>query len=141
MIRLFERQSMRAKSFMSAGADEWLKKAASDFRVAEYEFARPDDPEYDAVCYHCQQCVEKLMKAVLVKNGQTPPFTHDLIALSRLLVSVTPKWTCDTNDLRFLSLAAVYYRYPGDTADRRHAERALSFCKILRTKLLAILEE
>lgn len=125
---------------MSAVVDEWILKANGDFRVAEHEFARSDNPVYDAVCYHCQQAIEKLMKAVVIGNSQTPPFTHDLQILDGLVRQVSPTWLSDANELRFLTLAAVQYRYPGECADRKAAERAISLCKAYRSKLLMILQ-
>ena len=43
---------------------EWVEKAEGDFKVAVRE-SEADDAVYDIVCYHCQQCIEKYLKAVL----------------------------------------------------------------------------
>ena len=55
---------------MSSIVREWIERAESDFRVASRESAVAVDPSYDAVCFHAQQCIEKLMKAVLLDRGQ-----------------------------------------------------------------------
>ncbi len=126
---------------MSAVVEEWIQKAEGDYQVAEHEFSRADNPVFDAVCYHSQQAIEKLMKAVLIRNAITPPFTHDLRILDTLLKPTSPEWASVADDLRFLALAAVQYRYPGECADRKAAERALSICRSLRLKLLGMLRQ
>jgi len=40
---------------------------------------------YEGIGFHCQQAVEKYLKAVLVASGLPAPFTHDL---TRLFVSL-----------------------------------------------------
>jgi len=58
---------------------EWLNYAERDRRIAHLLFS---NAEYEASAFHCQQAVEKLLKAVIVKqSGQRPPHTHELRAL------------------------------------------------------------
>lgn len=70
---------------------EWLNKAEGDYLTATRE-ADADPPNYDAVCFHAQQCIEKLIKALLIENKQVPPKTHDLPTLSGLLGSICMEW-------------------------------------------------
>jgi len=70
---------------MSATTKDWISKAERDFGTARREFDVADCPNPDAVCFHSQQCIEKLMKALIVQANVTPPFTHDLGILSRIL--------------------------------------------------------
>lgn len=44
---------------------EWADKAEGDFATAQRELDAADHPNYDAVCFHAQQCVEKYLKACL----------------------------------------------------------------------------
>jgi hypothetical protein len=44
---------------------EWADKAEGGFATAQRELNVPDHPNYDAVCFHAQQCVEKYLKACL----------------------------------------------------------------------------
>ena len=39
---------------------EWVAKAEGDFAVLEREINVRDNPSYDAICFHAQQCAEKL---------------------------------------------------------------------------------
>jgi HEPN domain-containing protein len=45
---------------MNDVVQEWVSKAEGDYRTANREFAVTDEPNFDAVCYHAQQCIEKL---------------------------------------------------------------------------------
>lgn len=42
---------------------EWLAKGEHDLLTANRELLVEDMPNYDAVCFHAQQCAEKLRKA------------------------------------------------------------------------------
>lgn len=117
---------------------EWLAKAEDDWRVAQREFAADPDPSFDAACFHAQQCVEKLMKAVLIDHQVLAPRTHDLLALSRLLSALGKGWSWDDVELASLNRAAVAYRYPGESADREDAAEALEIVARLRTALLKL---
>lgn len=92
---------------------EWVNKAQGDLDVAEREFAYQGHRNFDAVAFHAQQAVEKLMKAVLTKRGTTPPKTHDLEVLANQLAALGVGPVAAPVDLVRLSLAAVNARYPG----------------------------
>lgn len=59
----------------------WILKAQGDLKVGKDEIATPE-PVLDAVCFHMQQCCEKMLKAFLVFHGQEIPKTHNLAALT-----------------------------------------------------------
>lgn len=120
---------------------EWLAKSEDDWRVAGREFAADPDPSFDAACFHAQQCIEKLMKAVLIDRQVLAPRTHDLVVLSRLLEGLEKQWTWDEAELQGLNRAAVNYRYPGESADREDAAEALEACAQIRQRLLELLPE
>jgi len=120
---------------------EWIDKAEGDFATAQRELAAEDTPNYDAACFHAQQCVEKLLKAALIQHGVTAPRTHDLFQLYLMLQPESPKWQPKVADLRYLTRAAVSFRYPGESAEYEEAEEALAICRKLRETLLRLLEE
>ena len=124
---------------MNSVVEEWISKAEGDFRVAERESRATEAPNHDAVCFHCQQCVEKLLKAALLLHGQTPPRIHDLAALDSQLRELLPSWEWPREDLRYLSAAAVLFRYPGESADADDARRALDVCRRMRGSLFELL--
>ncbi|MGD0695679.1 MAG: HEPN domain-containing protein [Terriglobia bacterium] len=124
---------------MNATVSEWVSKAEGDYRTAERELRPTGTPNFDAVCFHAEQCVEKLMKALLIHLNVIPPRTHDLVALDRLLTPVCQNWSWPVKELRLLSVAAVDVRYPGDSADRKEASEAFDIATRMRAKLLSLL--
>lgn len=123
---------------MNATVREWVDKAGGDFATAGRELRVTDAPNFDAVCFHAQQCIEKLMKALLIHLGVTPPKTHDLAYLDRLLSPVCPGWTWPADELRFLSRAAVAFRYPGEAANENEASEAYAMATAMRNQLLGL---
>lgn len=103
----------------------WLFKAVGDYRTAIREIKSSDRTTYDAVCFHAQQGAEKLIKAALIGKGSNPPKVHDLVHLDALLRRLAPQWSFPLEELSELSSAAVEVRYPGFTASREDAERAV----------------
>ncbi len=79
---------------------EWISKAEGDFASAQRELRARNSPNYDAACFHAQQCAEKYLKARLQEAGQYIPRTHDLVVLLNLLLPVEPAWAHLTSDLR-----------------------------------------
>jgi HEPN domain-containing protein len=103
-------------------AQEWTEKAEGDYRVAASQWG-VEEPVYDAICFHAQQCAEKYLKAWLVEQGIDFPKTHDLEILAKLCIPSLPELTSLMDGLRFLTSFAVEIRYPGTSAARRDAER------------------
>lgn len=118
---------------------EWQDKAEADFLTASREIGVTDRPNCDAVCFHAQQCIEKLMKAVLISRRELPPRTHDLVRLNEMLSESVPDWSCSLSDLRLLDRAAVDYRYHGESADVEEPRQALAIADVLRKGFVALL--
>lgn len=70
---------------MNPLTEEWVIKAESDRATAERELRVSTEPNFDAVCFHSQQCVEKYFKALLHEAKIPFPRTHDLSDLLNLL--------------------------------------------------------
>jgi HEPN domain-containing protein len=124
---------------MNATVEEWLNKSGKDYATAGRELKATDNPNYDAVCFHAQQSIEKLMKAWLIDLGVAPTKTHDLAYLDQLLSKECPNWSWPLEELRFLTRAAVAFRYPGEAADWEEAAHAFDIATKLREKLLSLL--
>jgi HEPN domain-containing protein len=60
------------------GISEWIAKAEGDYPAALRENRARKAPNYDAACFHSQQCVEKYLKAFLQKRKVPFAKTHDL---------------------------------------------------------------
>lgn len=119
----------------------WIDKAEGDYRTAGRELRTAERPNFDAVCYHCQQCVEKLLKGALLARGVEPPHVHDLVYLSKRLRDAGATWRFDEHELYFLSQSAVVFRYPGETASSDEGREAMEICERLRGELLRMLSE
>ena len=62
--------------------ERWLAFAGEDLHMAHLAMG---EALYNQVCFHAQQCAEKAVKAMLAHQGKTPPRTHRLVDLLRLL--------------------------------------------------------
>jgi HEPN domain-containing protein len=86
---------------------EWIGKAEGDFATAGREVRARKAPNYDAACFHAQQCIEKYLKARLQEAGLPFGRMHDLPALLNLLLPVEPSWEFLRPHLRALTPFAV----------------------------------
>ena len=124
---------------MNGTVREWLDKAEGDFRTARRELQADEDPNYDAACFHAQQCIEKLIKALLIHHSVAPPRIHNLERLYELLTPLYPEVELDVDELRELTGVGMAARYPSDPADREDAGQAVAICQRMREKLIRLL--
>jgi HEPN domain-containing protein len=108
---------------------EWIEKASADLATAGREMRAKKDPNNDAVCFHAQQCVEKLLKAALSETGRDFSRTHDLNHLLDLTLPIHPLWEAFRSSFQKLVAYAVEYRYPGESATKEMAQTALNAAK------------
>ena len=92
---------------MSEEADRWIKFAYEDLKMAELAL---EEKIYNQVCFHSQQCVEKILKAFIRHRGQIHPEIHKL---TELLSFMSPSPFDDLID-RIIPLDRFYIptRYP-----------------------------
>ena len=125
---------------MNGTVKEWIQEAEGDYTTAAREVHARESPNYDAACFHAEQCVEKLMKALPIHRGVTPPRPHDLAVLDRLLAPACLEWLWPVEELRLLTRAAVEFRYPGESADAEQAAKAFETATRMRSKLRELLD-
>jgi HEPN domain-containing protein len=94
---------------------------------------------HEGVCFHCQQCAEKYLKALLQELGIAITRTHDLEALRVQLLPHHPSLRPFSRGLEFLTEFAVNARYPGKKVCRRQAAAALRWANRVRTEARALL--
>jgi HEPN domain-containing protein len=111
---------------------EWVAKAERDFATMEREARVLEEPNFEAVCFHAQQCAEKYLKARLCEAGIAFGKVHDLVALLTPILDLEPSWENHRQDLAYLSAFAASVRYPGDTADQESALDAQRQCRAFR---------
>ncbi|MHB2154430.1 HEPN domain-containing protein [Calditrichota bacterium GD2] len=91
----------------------WIQKAIEDLTVVEHELSfTANEIPTGAVCFHAQQCVEKLLKAFLVYHNQEFGRTHNIEFLIQLCSEIDKDFAhLPSGDLSFY---AVEVRYPDD---------------------------
>jgi len=95
-------------------ARDWFAKAQNDLLAADNNLAAEKVP-FDAVCFHCQQAAEKLLKGFLVAHGREYPITHNLLAILTEILEIEPCADCLYDNLALLTPYAVEIRYPDET--------------------------
>ena len=88
---------------------EWIKKAEEDFVAAERLAHIHKTPVWNVVCFHCQQCMEKYLKACLQEKERDIPRTHNLSLLLELLLPEEPLWEALRHSLNLLNGFAVEF--------------------------------
>jgi HEPN domain-containing protein len=63
---------------MKEEVQNWIDYSLEDLRMAELALK---DKIYNQVCFHSQQCVEKILKALIEFQGRLHPQTHKLADL------------------------------------------------------------
>jgi HEPN domain-containing protein len=122
---------------MKASTAEWVEKAEGDWDVAQRAYRARKRPNYDAACFHVQQCVEKYLKARLNEAGIVINKTHNLSDLLSDVLPAEPTWAAMRPVLMALTRYAVLYRYPGYNATKIEAKAALKDCRDVRRVIRA----
>ncbi len=113
---------------------QWIIKGDHDLGTAKVTYLHI--PEYlDTVTFHCQQAVEKYLKAYLIYNSVTFRFTHDLIYLLELIVTDDTEFENYLDSVTELQSYAVEVRYPNETIflSKDKVENAIKIAKDIRT--------
>jgi len=90
----------------------WVVKAQRDRLMAEAGLAQTP-PITDAAAFHCQQAVEKLLKAYLVFREDEFEKIHDLEPLADRCAQHDPSFAPLGTRVDALTPFAVRFRYPG----------------------------
>ena len=120
----------------------WFEKAEADLEAAERRALSIADSSRlrEIVGFHCQQAVEKYLKALLTLYQVEFPKTHEL---DRLLVfaRVANREAADAlSEVKWLAPFAVDIRYPGDAAEMLPGDedRALDLAHLARRVVLQV---
>ncbi|MCX5750377.1 MAG: HEPN domain-containing protein [Candidatus Saganbacteria bacterium] len=116
---------------------EWLEKAEGDYEAALSLYkSRKKKKLYFIIAFHCQQSIEKYLKALSICYRVEFPKTHDLLRLLLLIEKRDPFLSALKEDLRLLNPFAVGFRYPGDDIDLLELKKAIKITKNLRKILI-----
>ncbi len=121
---------------------QWISKAAVDLVVIE-KLTEFEIVATSAVCFHCQQVVEKYLKAFLIANGIDIKKTHNI----EFLLAECSEIDSDFSSIepRDLNDFGVDIRYPGDLyspSDEEtleHKELAIGVKELVEDKLKRLL--
>ncbi|MFN4132524.1 MAG: HEPN domain-containing protein [Caldimicrobium sp.] len=132
---------------MRAEVKKWIIKALNDYRTAERLINLPEEEIItDTLCFHCQQTVEKLLKAFLVNAGIEFGRSHSLEYLIRLSSDVDKEFEMLYDLTANLTEYAVEVRYPDEfyiptIEEAKQAFDAATKAKEFILKKLGIKEE
>ncbi len=99
------------KDKLRQSVTQWKQKAEADWKTVTILLESQDAPK-DVICFHCQQYVEKLIKAVLTACEIEFPKTHDLRRLLQLAVTYEPSLRQFLDQIDDLTIHSVQSRYP-----------------------------
>ena len=119
---------------MSPLTAEWVAKAEADYAGAVALTRRRKNPLHDLDCFHCQQCAEEYLKALLQEAGIAFPKTHVLTDLHRQTVGPHPMLAGLAPHLVILEDYGVKFRYPGMNATAAQATAAMAALRTVRRR-------
>ena len=112
---------------------QWIIKGDHDLGTAKITYLHI--PEYlDTITFHCQQAVEKYLKAYLVFQSTIFKSSHDLIYLLDLITQIDPVFKNYYDTISELQGYAVEVRYPNETIflSNEKVEKAITIAKEVR---------
>jgi HEPN domain-containing protein len=120
---------------------DWFLKAASDLKIATREM-QAVDPASDAVCFHFQQAVEKILKAWLAWRDVPPKPVHNIEVLLSLCEETDPEFAT-LRRAELLTAYAVEIRYPDNAyfPTTEEMQEAAGIAKQIREFVLARLRK
>jgi len=121
--------------------EDWCYLAGKDVRAATELI---DDEYYTTiVAFHCQQAIEKYLKAFLLENGQPLQKIHDLVKLYND-VKQLKDFGFDEDKIVFVNKVYIDTRYPGGLGllpdgepNQTQARQFLDFAREVRRAVLA----
>ena len=119
---------------------EWIKIANEDFSSALFLKGMMPIP-FEIICFHCQQCAEKYLKAYLVEQEQLITKTHNLDLVLKQCLSIDKKFVDLKKQCIRLTDYAVDVRYPYRLElDEKLTDLALEDADTIKTFVSAILK-
>lgn len=111
---------------------EWHKRARDDLLAARALANAVDygDRFPAHVCFHCQQCIEKWLKSIIVAAGRKASRTHDVKALLDECIALQPTLSIFLGKVSWLTPFAAEVRYPHeDDVSAIDAKRAIELAE------------
>lgn len=121
-----------------AECQSWLARAWADIDATQILLAA-EPPRTDVAVFHCQQAVEKSLKAFLFWNDVPFRRTHELEELGKACVALDASLAQLTDRAADLSEFAWLFRYPGEEEEpaQEEAEEVLALAQEVYEAVLA----
>jgi HEPN domain-containing protein len=108
-----------------------IGKADNDLKAVKYLLAMEDAP-LDVLSFHCQQAVEKYLKAYLTWVDVRVTKTHDLSSILNLCIEKDKEFEkLDREKISKLTIYAVEIRYPEEYIET-NPEEVKAFYKLAK---------
>ncbi len=120
-----------------------IGKAENDLKAVKYLLAIEDAP-LDVISFHCQQAVEKYLKAYLTWVDVRVTKTHDLASILNLCIEKDKEFEkLDRDKISKLTLYAVEVRYPEEIieTDPEEVKQFYELAKDVRKLVIKRLNE
>jgi HEPN domain-containing protein len=128
---VYNQEELSEEKFSMKKVSEWIQRAENDFDTVEI-LLKENSKSYEIICFHCQQCIEKYLKAFLIANNKSFPKIHDLVKLTGICNEVDTSFSELSEDLAELNEYAVATRYPGEVVDIKDVKNSYRITKEAR---------
>ncbi|WP_039767446.1 MULTISPECIES: HEPN domain-containing protein [unclassified Caldicellulosiruptor] len=91
---------------------DWIEMGKKDLRAAQILYEHEGDN--GLVCFHCQQAVEKYLKAFLLRKTGIIHEGHNLLKLCKKAMEFEPSLKEFIKDVSFINMFYIEVRYPPD---------------------------
>ena len=123
---------------MKKQVEDWILLADKDLRAAEI-LLKEEYPLTNIVAFHCQQAIEKYLKAFLIEKDIPLVRTHDLVQLNGMIRKIKDLGI-DREKLDIINEVYVESRYPGELGlmpdgmpTNEQAEEFIAYAKEVKT--------
>ncbi len=117
--------------------EEWSAKAEGDFKAAHILARQRKNFLPDNLCWACEQCAEKYLKAFLIRHRVKFERTHDLDKLYALCRKADSDFRLIAEVIKPLMICEPPIRYPGKSVTADDARAAFEAMKQIRKFLRA----
>jgi HEPN domain-containing protein len=111
---------------------EWVEKAEEDYLGATIWARQRKNFKPGKLCWDCQQCVEKYLKAFLTRHRVPFARDHKLEALLAECVNRDSDFRLLKSDVDAVDICQPKIRYPGNEVTEQQARAAFAACKKIR---------
>lgn len=119
------------------GYNEWIKFADEDLWAANIAF---DNKHYSLCVAHSHDAVEKILKAVMLKNHMDIERIHVINRITAELIAILPVLSNFSNEISDMDYYYMPSRYPSMIViDKETAERQLNTAKIIYDESMNVL--